>query len=137
MRLGFAVKVLGIGSHPPLPSHDTRRWRSGPHLSVSLDRLAAILEYLDETDVRAYRMATALAPYASHPDLPQFRDQPRAGAPRLPAGGAPPAAPRPAARGRRGAPRRRPPPPRARHPPDQPPRPVHGAELREPGDHAP
>src|SRR3954453_17688506 len=88
MRLGFAVKVIGIGSHPPLPSHDTRRWRSGPHLSVSLDRLAAILEYLDETDVRAYRMATALAPYASHPDLPQFRDQPRACAERLAAVGA-------------------------------------------------
>jgi UV DNA damage endonuclease len=27
MRLGFAVKVLGAGG---LPSHDTRRWQSGP-----------------------------------------------------------------------------------------------------------
>src|SRR3954469_3960520 len=85
MRLGFAVKVLGGGG---LPSHDTRRWRSGPHLSVSLDRLAAILEYLDDADVRFYRMATALAPYASHPDLPQFRDQPRECAERLAAVGA-------------------------------------------------
>ena len=33
MRLGFAVKVLGDGG---LPSHDTRRWQSDPHLSVSL-----------------------------------------------------------------------------------------------------
>ena len=75
MRLGFAVKVLGAGG---LPSHDTRRWQSGPHLRVSLERLGAILDYCDDHDIRMYRMATALAPYASHPDLPDFRDQPRA-----------------------------------------------------------
>jgi UV DNA damage endonuclease len=80
MRLGFAVKVLGGGG---LPSHDTRRWQSGPHLSVSLDRLEAILSYLEDNAIRLYRMATALAPYASHPDLPQFRDQPAACADRL------------------------------------------------------
>ena len=34
IRLGFAVKVLGDGG---LPSHDTRRWQSDPHLSVSLE----------------------------------------------------------------------------------------------------
>ena len=85
MRLGFAVKVLGGGG---LPSHDTRRWQSGPSLDVSLDRLEAVLAYLDEIDVRFYRMATALAPYASHPDLPQFRDQPRVFAERLAAVGA-------------------------------------------------
>src|ERR687886_734532 len=39
MRLGFAVKVLGAGG---LPSHDTRRWQSGPHLRTSLDRLEEI-----------------------------------------------------------------------------------------------
>jgi UV DNA damage endonuclease len=80
MRLGFAVKVLGAGG---LPSHDTRRWQSGPHLSVSLDRLEAILGYLEDAGIGLYRMATALAPYASHPDLPQFRGQPRACAARL------------------------------------------------------
>jgi UV DNA damage endonuclease len=74
------VKVLGAGG---LPSHDTRRHRSGPHLSVSLDRLEAILGYLEDTRIGLYRMATALAPYASHPGLPQFRDQPRACAARL------------------------------------------------------
>src|SRR4051794_4399215 len=74
MRLGFAVKVLGAGG---LPSHDTRRHASGPHLSVSLDRLEAILGYLEDNRIGFYRMATALAPYASHPDLPRFRDQPR------------------------------------------------------------
>ena len=71
-RLGFAVKVLGDGG---LPSHDTRRWQSGPHLSVSLDRLEAILERLDALDIRMYRMASSLAPYATHPDLPQFHRQ--------------------------------------------------------------
>ena len=37
-ELGFAVKVVG---EPGLPSHDSRRWQSKPHLSVSLERLAA------------------------------------------------------------------------------------------------
>ena len=72
MRLGFAVKVLGEGG---LPSHDARRWQSGPHLRTSLEYLEAILNYLDRHDIRMYRMATALAPYASHPDLPQFHRQ--------------------------------------------------------------
>jgi UV DNA damage endonuclease len=74
MRLGFAVKVFGEGG---LPSHDTRRWQSGPHLRVSLERLRAILDYLDRNDIRMYRMATALAPYASHPTLTGFHDQVR------------------------------------------------------------
>ena len=71
-RLGFAVKVLGSGG---LPSHDTRRWQSGPHLRHSLERLGAILGYLDANDIRMYRVATALTPYASHPDLPRFHGQ--------------------------------------------------------------
>src|SRR5918995_515836 len=85
MRLGFAVKVLGAGGPP---SHDTRRWQSGPGLAVSLDRLDAILSYLDANDIRFYRMATALAPYASHPELPEFRDQPARCAEQLAAVGA-------------------------------------------------
>ena len=71
-RLGFAVKVLGDGG---LPSHDTRRWSSGPHLRHSLERLRDILDYLERHDIRMYRLPTALAPYASHPGLPQFHDQ--------------------------------------------------------------
>ena len=71
-RLGFAVKVLGGGG---LPSHDTRRWQSEPHLRVSLERLAAIFDYLAEIDVRMYRMTSDLVPYGTHPDLPQFHDQ--------------------------------------------------------------
>src|SRR3712207_4017930 len=74
MRLGFAVKVLGNGG---MPSHDSRRHFNEPSLGVSLDRLDAILDHLDASDIRFYRMATSLAPYASHPDLPRFRDAPR------------------------------------------------------------
>src|SRR3954466_12836405 len=80
MRLGFAVKVLGAGG---LPSHDTRRWQSGPHLSVSLDRLDAILGYPEDNAIAFYRMASGLARYASHPDHRHFRDQPRECAERL------------------------------------------------------
>ena len=74
MRLGFAVKVLGAGG---LPSNDARRWQSEPSLGVSLEYLESILAYLDDVDVRFYRFATGIAPYASHPDLPQFRDAPK------------------------------------------------------------
>ena len=71
-RLGFAVKVLGGGG---LASHDTRRWGSGPHLRHSLEHLRAIVAYLAEHDIRMYRFASGLAPYASHPDLTQFHHQ--------------------------------------------------------------
>jgi UV DNA damage endonuclease len=72
VKLGFAVKVLGDGG---LPSHDARRWQSNPHLRVSLGHLDAILDYLERVDIGMYRVATALAPYASHPDMPRFRHQ--------------------------------------------------------------
>jgi len=72
MRLGFAVKVLG---KPELPSNDARRWQSGPHLRVSLGYLHAIFDYLVETAISCYRMSSDLAPYLTHPDLPQFHGQ--------------------------------------------------------------
>lgn len=72
MRLGFAVKVLGEGG---LPSSDARRWQSGPHLRQSLEYLTGVLEYLGRHDIRMYRMTSDLAPYATHPDLPQFHHQ--------------------------------------------------------------
>jgi UV DNA damage endonuclease len=71
-RLGFAVKVLG---EPGLPSHDTRRWQSRPHLRVSLERLERILAYLERAEIGMYRMSSAIAPYATHPDLPDFHGQ--------------------------------------------------------------
>jgi len=71
-RLGFAVKVVGDGG---LPSHDTRRWQSEPHVRVSLERFERILDRLERERISMYRMASGFVPYATHPDLPQFRGQ--------------------------------------------------------------
>jgi len=72
VKLGFAVKVLGDGG---LPSHDARKWQSGPHLRWSIEALHGILDYLERTGIGMYRMTASLAPYATHPDLPEFHGQ--------------------------------------------------------------
>ena len=72
MRLGFAVKVLG---QEGLKSNDTRRWQSDPHLSVSIGYLHNIFAYLKKTGITMYRMSSDLAPYVTHPDMPQFWGQ--------------------------------------------------------------
>ena len=72
MRLGFAVKVLGEGG---LPTHDARRWQSGPHLRVSIEMLHGVFDYLERAGISMYRMTASLAPYATHPDMPQFHRQ--------------------------------------------------------------
>jgi UV DNA damage endonuclease len=72
MRLGFAVKILGEGG---LPTSDNRRWQSGPHLSASLEMLHGVLDYCERQDIGMYRFSASIAPYATHPDLPQFHDQ--------------------------------------------------------------
>lgn len=69
LRLGFPVKVMG---RPGLKSNDTRRWQQGPHLKTSLEYVDAILDYLVEVGIDMYRMSSDLAPYATHPDMPQF-----------------------------------------------------------------
>ncbi len=69
MRLGFAVKVMG---QPGLKSNDTRRHSANPHLRVSLGYLCDIFTYLRKHRIHMYRMASDLAPYATHPDMPQF-----------------------------------------------------------------
>ncbi|WP_375460363.1 UV DNA damage repair endonuclease UvsE [uncultured Enterovirga sp.] len=69
LRLGFPVKVM---RRPDLKSNDTRRWQKGPHLRTSLELVDAILDHLDRHAIRMYRMASDLAPYATHPDMPQF-----------------------------------------------------------------
>ena len=74
MRLGFAVKVMG---QPNLKSNDTRRWQQGPHLRVSLGYLAEIFGYLRKHGIHMYRMSSDLAPYATHPDMPQFHSMVR------------------------------------------------------------
>ncbi|WNB86628.1 hypothetical protein [Cellulomonas sp. ATA003] len=68
-RLGFAVKVLGEGG---LPTADTRRWRSGPHLSRSLEMLGPVLDRLERLDVRMFRLSSQTIPYGTHPDLPDL-----------------------------------------------------------------
>lgn len=69
LRLGFAVKVIG---RPGLKSNDSRRWQNKPHLKVSLQYLDKIFDYLVEHRINMYRMSSDLAPYATHPDMPQF-----------------------------------------------------------------
>jgi UV DNA damage endonuclease len=69
LRLGFPVKVMG---QPGLKSNDTRRWQNAPHLKTSLEYVDAILDYLDRHNIRMYRLSSDLAPYATHPDMPQF-----------------------------------------------------------------
>jgi len=71
-RLGFAVKVTG---RPGLKEGDSRRWQNDPHLRVSIGYLDAIFDYLGETGLRMYRISSDIAPYVTHPDLPQFHAQ--------------------------------------------------------------
>ena len=71
-RLGFAVLVLG---QPGLKSNDTRRWQKNPHLRTSIEYLDAIFTYLQRQDIRMYRMSSDVAPYVTHPDMPQFHNQ--------------------------------------------------------------
>src|SRR5947209_16060205 len=71
-RLGFPVSVLGA---PGIKSNDTRRWQSNPHLKTSLEHLSAVFDYLENNEISMYRMSSDLAPYATHPDLPQFHNQ--------------------------------------------------------------
>ena len=72
MRLGFVVKPL---ARPELKSHDSRRWQNNPHLSVSLAYLRDVFGYLASAGITMYRMSSDLAPYATHPDMPQFHNQ--------------------------------------------------------------
>ncbi len=69
LRLGFPVKVM---ARPDLKSSDARRWQSNPHLRTSLGYLDAVLDHLDKHDIRMYRMSSDIAPYATHPGMPQF-----------------------------------------------------------------
>ncbi|MFL6594595.1 MAG: UV DNA damage repair endonuclease UvsE [Chthoniobacterales bacterium] len=57
---------------PGLKSNDSRRWQQSPHLRVSLRYLAKIFDYLEANDIHMYRMSSDIAPYVTHPDMPQF-----------------------------------------------------------------
>ena len=69
LKLGFAVKVIGAAA---LKSNDNRRWQQRPHLRVSLRYLARIFDYLEANGIAMYRMSSDLAPYVTHPEMPQF-----------------------------------------------------------------
>jgi len=71
LRLGFPVKVMG---RPGFKSNDTRRWQKGPHLRCSLEEVDRILDYLHAERLDMYRLSSDLAPYATHPDMPQFHN---------------------------------------------------------------
>lgn len=72
LKLGFPVKVMG---RPDLKSNDTRRWQKDPHLKCSLEHIDRIFDYLASKQLDMYRFSSDLAPYATHPDLPQFHGQ--------------------------------------------------------------
>ena len=69
LRLGFPVKVMG---RPELKTQDTRRWQNNPHLKCSLELLDPVLDYLRSEKLDMYRLSSDIAPYATHPDMPQF-----------------------------------------------------------------
>lgn len=70
-RLGVATRIAGA----PLRAQDSRRWQQDPHLSVSLAYVRDILIYLQQTQIRLYRLSSHLAPYATHPTLTAFHRQ--------------------------------------------------------------
>jgi hypothetical protein len=68
MRLGFAVKALGDGG---LPSHDSRRWKSGPHLRTSLGYVMLEAKAKDLAVLRLREQLTARGiPFPSWRPLP-------------------------------------------------------------------
>ncbi len=71
-RLGFAVLVMG---QPGLKSSDTRRWQNSPHLLKSIEYLDVVFSYLEKQRLDMYRMSSDIAPYVTHPDMPQFHNQ--------------------------------------------------------------
>ena len=85
LRLGFPVKVM---TRSELKSNDTRRWASRPHLKTSLVYLDAIFDHLARHKIHMYRMSSDLAPYATHPDMPQFHNMVKESAAELRAAGA-------------------------------------------------
>ncbi len=85
LRLGFPVKVM---ARPDLRSNDSRRWQQNPHLRRSLEHLDAVLDHCDRHAIRMYRMSSDIAPYATHPDMPQFHSMVRESTAELAAFGA-------------------------------------------------
>lgn len=66
-----------------LKSNDSRRWQQSPHLRVSIDYLHKIFDYLAAQSIGMYRMSSDIAPYVTHPEMPQFHRQIRESAQEL------------------------------------------------------
>lgn len=60
-----------------LKSNDSRRWQQSPHLRISIDYLHQIFDHLANRSIRMYRMSSDIAPYVTHPEMPQFHRQVR------------------------------------------------------------
>ena len=48
---------------------------SSPHLLKSIEYLDAVFSYLEKQGIDMYRMSSDIAPYVTHPDMPQFHNQ--------------------------------------------------------------
>ncbi|KPV47184.1 hypothetical protein SE17_42675, partial [Kouleothrix aurantiaca] len=72
IALGVAVKILGNGG---LRARDGRRAEHAPHLSVSLLLVREVLLYLAAQNIRLYRLADDLAPYADDARFPAMQQQ--------------------------------------------------------------
>lgn len=68
------MKVLGTEG---LKSNDSRRWQQEPHLRVSIENLHRIFDHLARHGIGMYRISSDIAPYVTHPDMPQFHGQVR------------------------------------------------------------
>jgi UV DNA damage endonuclease len=71
-RLGFPAQIL---ERPNIQSHDTRRWKSDPHMRISFYYEREIFDYLTEAEINVFRLASGLTSYATHPDPPQLHPQ--------------------------------------------------------------
>lgn len=74
MELGFAVKILGPDGRG-MKTHDARRPQNAPNLGVSLHYCTEALDWLERCGIRMWRLSSDLAPFATHPERPQFHDQ--------------------------------------------------------------
>jgi UV DNA damage endonuclease len=69
LRLGFPVKVMG---RTDLKSNDTRGWRKDPHLKTVARIPRRDPRLPREGRDRHVSPVSDIAPYATHPDMPQF-----------------------------------------------------------------
>jgi len=67
-RLGFACKIAGA----QIKTSDMRRPQNGPHLKYSCEMMMDVLRYMEQNNLRIYRMPSEFCPYPTHPDYPEL-----------------------------------------------------------------